>query len=470
MTAAASAPETLDVSTSSAGDAGMRRAIANIRASKLEGFDATIEENPQLLHQTDGPSKTLLHFAAEVGRPDFVRHIVQALRNSNANQTLSDILNAQTKTGYTAMMLAVEQGNEDVVDYLLGEGARFDVVSLDGLNALDLAAHSGYASMATSLIWHGARVNESKTFRQVYLTSLSRPAARDAESQADQTDSSPGSTPLIRNELLEYASRNDVAEITECLARGVDLESTRPDGSTALMIAVSRNNIAAAELLLANGANLNAINSKGWTALMAAVRDANTAAVTFLLRHGADANHLSPDHWTALAEAAQSGHVELIDLLLAHGADTEARSSHDWTPLMHACYRGDKTSVNRLLRSGAQVENGSQRDETPMLLAAASGHVEIVQDLIAFGGSPDAKWASDEGLQGQGEIERTYQLGWTPLMVACQNGHEDVVRLLLGVGATRGARSPMSKNAVEIAKENGRSGILELLEQDVSGA
>jgi ankyrin repeat protein len=240
------------------------------------------------------------------------------------------------------------------------------------------------------------------------------------------------------------------------------------------MVAASTNSFEAAELLIANGANLNATNSKGWTALMVAVRDGSPAVVIFLLGHGADVNHLSPDHWTALAEAAQSGHVEILRLLLAHGADTEARSSHDWTPLMHACYRGDKTSVNLLLNSGARVENGSQRDETPMLLAAASGHADIVAVLISRGGSPDATWAREVATSAtsmspsQAPIERTYQLGWTPLMVACQNGHEDVVRLLLNAGATREARSPMNKNALEIARENGRSSILATLELCVS--
>jgi ankyrin repeat protein len=129
----------------------MEAAIASIHQSQLELFKSIIRESSSIMLQHDIHSRTLLHFAAEAGRFDFLRHILEALLSLNIGQRLVDILNAQSKMGFTAMMLAAEQGNEEIVDYLLREGARSDITSLDGRNALDIAAHSGYASLADLL-------------------------------------------------------------------------------------------------------------------------------------------------------------------------------------------------------------------------------------------------------------------------------------------------------------------------------
>ena len=111
-----------------------------------------------------------------------------------------------------------------------------------------------------------------------------------------------------------------------------------------------------------------------------------------------------------------------------------------------------------------------------MLLAAAAGHTAIVRTLLNQGAQPDASWAmktkltTDTGDIVSDLIERTYQLGWTPLMVACQNGHQEIVRVLLQAGANTEPRSPLSKNSLEIAKENGRAEILKILEEHSNSA
>jgi len=445
----------------------MRKAVTYIHQAEYGNFIGILEEFPQILVTKDADGKLPLHYASEAGREDFVHLILDLSRLGYSKREAGSIINSQTRKGLTPIMLAVDQGNHDVVELLARNDADLHLRAEDGKNALDIAAHAGYSSISKMLIEYGIKVEESRIFREIYLgaqTPGRNSSTNDTPAPTDDTDK----VFSTWSGLMAEASRNDVAGILDCLNQGADIEETAKDGSTALIIAVLRGNLEAADVLIQNGANLNAINLKGWTALMAAVRDANYSAVKFLLEHGADVNHLSPDHWTGLAEAAQSGYLDILEALLKYGADTEVRSSHDWTPLMHACYRGDKACVGKLLEYGAGVESGSQRDETPMLLAAAAGHTEVVRILLGAGGHPDAAWAQKETsseIAGALEaIERIYQLGWTPLMTACQNGHEEIVRLLLEAGANTEPRSPLKRNALEVARENGRTAIAKMLE------
>ncbi|KAF2498691.1 ankyrin, partial [Lophium mytilinum] len=142
----------------------MKEAIAGIRKSDLEALKTLIQRDPAITTQYDSDSKYLLHYAAEVGQSDFVRHILEIVRSLDLAHGLSGVLNAQTMKGSTPMMLAAEQGNQEVVECLLREGARLDIASRDGKNVLDYASHAGYTTIADLLIRNGAQVNDSRTF------------------------------------------------------------------------------------------------------------------------------------------------------------------------------------------------------------------------------------------------------------------------------------------------------------------
>lgn len=452
-------------------DWAMNEAIRCLRSQKFEEFIIVLHNHPAVILKQDQFQRYLIHYAAEIGFTAAVVHILQSLYGSHGDGAKT-VIDAQSLNGLTPLMLAVEQGNDESVVELLKVGANLQLISSNGMNALDIAAHAGYASIAGVLLKHGASIPDSRKFREIYGSALTTKTIPHASSE--KSVSIAENVVFDWSEIMESASQNDIREIEECLKKGSDIEATAKDGRTALMVAAEKAHLDAVGCLIDNGANLNATNSRGWTALMIAVRDANSAVVNFLLKRGADANHVSPDHWTALAEAAQSGHTLLVKALLEYSADTEVRSSHDWTPLMHACYRGDDDCVYRLIEAGAIIESRSQRDETPMLLAAAAGHIAIVRTLLNQGALPDASWAmkarlptdtGDTGDTVSDLIERTYQLGWTPLMVACQNGHQEIVRVLLQAGANTKPRSPLSKNSLEIAKENGRAEILKILEE-----
>ena len=445
-------------------------AIDHIRKGDSDAYQSLISAQPNLVQQKSSSSKILLHYAAEFGSVDLVRFTLRMHATHGLAEAIRVGVDTQTQNGMTPMMLAVGQGNHDVVKELLKAGANVNVTNINDQTALDLAAHAGYVSISELLINNGADIKKSKVFHRIYRQSAKQILWD--KNTGLKSSSPPKSYTAGWDDLMMSAYDNNILMMRQCLEAGSDIEAAAPDGRTALMISASKGNRKAVEILLTMGANIDATNNKGWTTLMIAVKDADHSTVRLLLSHGADVNHSSSDRWTALAKAAQQGLADIMQSLLARGADTESRSSHDWTPLMHACYTGDKREVDLLLAAGANVENGSQRDESPLLLAAAAGHTDVVYTLLGAGCLPESTWArnakaGDESERAEGRLERAYPLGWTPLMVACQKGYEEIVRLLLRAGANIKPKSPMERTALEIAQENGRTSIIMILDEHI---
>jgi ankyrin repeat protein len=365
------------------------------------------------------------------------------------------------------LMLSASQGHFETAKHLLLERADPRIKSTDGLTALGIATQTGHASVEGLLL---SCISDGKSPNSYFKSGAAELARTTSEDEmrirvADTTNWTP---------LMHAAVHGNAIRVKTLINEGADTEASSQEGETALLFAARYGRLEAARSLVTSGANIDAITAKGWTPLMVAVRNSHEEMVNLLLSSGADVNHLSSDGWTALAEATQQGFIPIMEMLLRCRADTETKSQHDYTPLMHAAHKGNFAAARLLLDAGADWEPCSRHDEDAMLLAAAVGSTSIVRTLLDAGCPTEAAWASskEQGTQSalreadeipKGPDQRAVDLGWTPLMVACQNGHEPVVRMLLEAGANVEPRSPLQKTAREIAKENGRIKIFNIL-------
>jgi ankyrin repeat protein len=211
--------------------------------------------------------------------------------------------------------------------------------------------------------------------------------------------------------------------VQKLAAKGVDVNVTARDGSTALLWAVYHSDLRATRTLLGAGANFMKSNRYGVTPLLQASRTGDMPMIAELLKAGADARKSDhPEGETPLMAAARTGHVGAVEMLLEAGSDPNAADSY--------------------------------QKQTALMRAAEEGHVDVVNALLASGADPDAKAYVSTLTQRKHADHATG--GFTALMFAARNGHENVVRALAKGGADLKATNGDGVTATSIAIVNDR--------------
>src|SRR5258708_10197013 len=99
------------------------------------------------------------------------------------------------------------------------------------------------------------------------------------------------------------------------------LETTTPEGYTALILSAYRNHPQTLQVLLCARANACAADRHGNTALMGALFKGETNIATTLLDTHCDIDQTNNAGETALSFAALFGRLDMIPVLVAHGAN-----------------------------------------------------------------------------------------------------------------------------------------------------
>ena len=131
---------------------------------------------------------------------------------------------------------------------------------------------------------------------------------------------------LTDNHLITYASKGNLARVTELLEKGTDPNQANRMGLTPLMVAVLKNNGSndnyetIINLLLEKGEDVNATDKNGQTVLMKAVQKGNVSVVKLLLDNGATVNHRVIE--LATQEAIEKMNSEVLNAILKNYVPT----------------------------------------------------------------------------------------------------------------------------------------------------
>lgn len=182
---------------------------------------------------------------------DTLENVVNAL-NANPNP---DVTN---HNGFTALHYAVLNGNTDIVDHLLDNGATLIRTNYDGLQAMHFASMTHNQEMLNTLVEKGGAINATDEF---------------------------GNTPL------HYAVLNhgDSALVQHVIKLGGIVNNPNQEGETPLHIAAKEGNTDVVSTLLANGADKLLEDNQGDTALQEA-SNSGFGDVIALLK-SAETNH-----------------------------------------------------------------------------------------------------------------------------------------------------------------------------------
>jgi ankyrin repeat protein len=219
--------------------------------------------------------------------------------------------------------------------------------------------------------------------------------------------------------LAEAVRKQDATAIRALLQRGVDVNLTEADGTTALHWAAHLSDIDTVKLLIEAGANVDAANRLGVRPLSLACEGGSAEIVERLLEAGADADAVAGGD-TALMTASRTGNVAAIQALLAYGADVNARESwRGQTALMWAAIENNGDAVRALVKGGADPGLRSQGGFTALLFAVRSGRIEAVRALLESGAN----------------VNDSMPDGTSALVLAIINAHYELAAVLADNGA-----------------------------------
>ncbi len=302
--------------------------------------------------------------------------------------------------------LAALTGNRDLVQILLVQGAKADVICSHHSTPLCTAAARGDIPTAQLLLENGANPS-----LQSPLQSAARQGHRDMVRLLLQKDQSG----LNRSESyygppLHCAAWDGREDVMDCLLdAGADINSTGGPYEHILQTLSVKGGDSIIRKMIERGADVDAHGGYWGNALCAAIHYNNETAVRILLENGADINKWGLVYGNAIHFAAFHGQLIFLKMI-APTEDQINEVSGPFGTAIQAALRGDRSSdemINWLLDQGATLEVPSgvcllhwaahfQQPTTVQLLLRRGAKVDCLCDT--FGCVLQAAATRPEGL------------------------------------------------------------------------
>ena len=282
----------------------------------------------------------------------------------------------------TALKIAVENGNLEMVRYLAEKGANLDARNSKGETALAVAIQKNQREVVEWLLGNGADPH-AKTKYGVGL--------------------------------LSYAGEYNLPHLLSYLDDGrVEWQSDEKLLKSALGKAAWKGSLEFFRSLVERGIRLDLDFQGNETPLIKAAHYGFVDLVTFLLENGASPEERTRAQNTALHLAAGAGKIEVLKILVNRHADIHAKNEKGQTPLFAACAEGRVACAEFLIEKGAAINLlEAEQGTSPLIAAVAKGSEEVVQILIEAGanvniqaknGKTALSWAKGKGFKGIREL------------------------------------------------------------------
>lgn len=306
-------------------------------------------------------------------------------------------IEAKTKDGDTALILACRRGDTETVRLLASRGANVNAGNRTGSTPLVAAAMRGHLEIVKILIERGANVN-----------------------QHTQNDDSALSLACWKN-------HTDVALLL--ISKGANVAKTDRFDDNPLLDSSKNNNLRVAEALIATGRiSIDHQNQTGNTALHQAAQAGHPDMVRLLLRKGCNPTIKNKEGKTALGVATDSDCTRILN---------EAMGKTDVTKAKQLLAATTVDAIRALIKSGVSVETQDEKTgDFPLNLACRRNDVDTVKMLISEFGCN----VNSANLQGQ-----------SALMACGMRDHSTLAKILLDAGAVVNHRSKAGDSALSLA-------------------
>eukprot|EP00697_Spironema_sp_BW2_P013659 gnl/Spiro4/3868_TR1911_c0_g1_i1.p1 gnl/Spiro4/3868_TR1911_c0_g1~~gnl/Spiro4/3868_TR1911_c0_g1_i1.p1 ORF type:complete len:518 (-),score=100.01 gnl/Spiro4/3868_TR1911_c0_g1_i1:67-1620(-) len=403
-------------------------ALDAARLGRLPELQKSVESGGNV---PDANGNTPFLLAAENGHLRLVQWLLQDLTKKYCS-----LAERESTSGCTALLLAANMGQQQVLEFLRHRGASLAVYDIDHRSPLMLAALGGHVG----------------TFRWLLAAGFAADAADSQGNTVSHLAAMAGRhefiLPILQesNKILDVPNSAGLTPFMLACAHGHLvtakwlLEHTRPNtklklpnGETLLLLAAGGGHVDVVEWLLdvalgkpnevdKDGNTLMHFPAeRGHLAMMAWVAKKNEALIS-----KADKNGMTP-----LLVCASLGQVDGIRLLCQHGASLPKERDTNGASALHIAVEfghieAVKTILQLRLGTGSDAGSGAILDKnksglSPLHIAAATGHLSILEYLVDHGS--DAAEAVDSS---GGDSS-----GVTALHIAAQNNQVDIVQWLV---------------------------------------
>ncbi|RLV61465.1 ankyrin repeat domain-containing protein [Parashewanella curva] len=190
---------------------------------------------------------------------------------------------------------------------------------------------------------------------------------------------------------LEKACASDnLPQLQQLWAEGVDLLACDKQGNTALHIAAVNNSTQCIEFLISNGVCVDVCNKAGITPLHCACYNGNLQAYELLVNKNANVDSTCQKGCNILHYAAESDDLELLKTLLNEHPNLiykENIKGHNIA--IYLTFRGETALLEDLLVRRPDLVNSKGKDRKTLLhCAAEKGHTGCIQVLLNNGANP----------------------------------------------------------------------------------
>lgn len=400
-------------------------------------------------------------------------------------------VNTITHDKRTYLHWAAYRGNIEVMEYLLDNGIKIELVDDGGNNAMMFAARAGQAnkkvyelSMANGL---DITSKNERNGRNVLMTFAGRLENTEMLDYFISLGVDIHDTDDNGNGIFHYAASTRNKELLQKLVDNykVDFKSNSKTGENAFYFATNRNfgedeasPIALFQYFESLGLNPAQSTKSGRNALHnLAVRSNDIELLQYFIGKGADINQVDKDGNTPLINASARGSLEKVRFLVGKTKNINGRNKEGFSSFMRAIKYNTMEVVELLANAGAQIDlkadgvydlgyhvvDGTRNldlfdqkmkflmskgydpkttqfdGQTLLHVAISRQNIEFLKRLIALGIDINAK-----DTNGQTILHHAAMLSKT----------SDLLKFLIASGADKNVRTEFEESAYDLAMEN----------------
>ncbi len=436
------------------------------------------------------------HDVAELSSNGFDA-VVWALIEKTENETVIFLLQQNgnepsklTHDGRTYIFWAAYRDNIEIMQHLIDNGAKTDVIDSHGYSLMNFAAVTGQLNpkLYDFCISNGADVTREKNHDGANAMHLLAPFMQNV-TMIDYFVSKGISLESIDdsgNGIFNYAVRRGNIDLLEMLiALKVPYQSTNSEGGNSMIFASqgTRGHTNSLELfqylekkgidpnvstesgtnplhalayksedmevlkyLIGKGVKVDQQDAQGSTPIINAAYQNNLAYLSFMVEYSDDINVVNKKGLSAFMAAIQYNSPEVVSFLIQKGADVSLRDKDNNNSVYYLIESFDvkkeeqfKKKLELLIDSGFNLTSTSGKGNNLYHLAVQKNNTQLLDILHAIKVSLNVK--NDEG--------------YTALHIAAMQAEDDqVLKYLIEKGADKTTTTNFQETAYDLAKEN----------------